>query len=456
MSLAWLLTLAGLHFTAVSLLRSETPFEVIINPLDTPVDEGDSVLLDCKANAPLSKCAWSNEVQTVRPGVTPDYDLRGHIENGDCSLLIKRTKFHLDKGRWTCRVTADKTFENKTSNSALLDVYVPPSDVTILTNMPELYYKDQLMLYAGNETAKLLTCQTKGSNPPASVAWLIDWDVIRGNQEVLSNTNNKYTVETSPNLTITTAYHQRNLTCQVTHPTWRNQIRKIKITLIVRHRTTWVYISPPLERTVHLGGTTTLRCNYNGFPIPKIKWFKKNSTSDLWDELEYRSELKLGINISDHGTYRCSAKNFLNQGEPLVSAEATVHVMYATSEVVILSPSYILVPQGETVSLSCSANGFPEPIIRWHKEKAQGLWLTSAIGANFTILNVTVQERGKYRCIAVNTLNSKEIIAPTVVHLEIEGYEALVHGNTSSRMQLSEFIKNMYILIMLIYVLLHL
>ncbi|KPP61244.1 contactin-1-like [Scleropages formosus] len=152
----------------------------------------------------------------------------------------------------------------------------------------------------------------------------------------------------------------------------------------------------------------TLECFALGNPIPEIRWRKVNA------ELPANHEVTMGgallhifnIQIEDEGYYECEALNSKGKDwhKAYVYVEAApewaVHINNTEKDI------------GSELTMTCIANGKPEPYIRWLKNGfsrlSQGtLKLTRAVlfqhgkgELKFSML--TFEDSGMYQCIAEN------------------------------------------------------
>lgn len=65
---------------------------------------------------------------------------------------------------------------------------------------------------------------------------------------------------------------------------------------------------------------------------------------------------------------------------------------------------YLQLAAGETLVLTCRAQGIPKPNITWYKDK-QANRLAGAIGEVLTIDHISHEDSGNYRCLADNAVD---------------------------------------------------
>ena len=71
----------------------------------------------------------------------------------------------------------------------------------------------------------------------------------------------------------------------------------------------------------------------------------------------------MNIQKNDSGNYTCRATNHL--GTRLATAMVVVHF---APEFVVKPPSALTIHIGETVKISCSVKGDPQPVVTWRRE----------------------------------------------------------------------------------------
>ncbi|KAG8436526.1 hypothetical protein GDO86_007581 [Hymenochirus boettgeri] len=116
---------------------------------------------------------------------------------------------------------------------------------------------------------------------------------------------------------------------------------------------------------VSVGSETTMECKATGVPRPLVQWFK--------DEIElstlplYNVDVVLGIlkikntQFSDAGNYVCVAVNNVGQ------ANGKFTLSVGSPPAFTKTPSDVSMDIGSELSLTCSAQGFPEPEIKWRR-----------------------------------------------------------------------------------------
>ncbi|XP_035392059.1 hemicentin-1 [Electrophorus electricus] len=166
------------------------------------------------------------------------------------------------------------------------------------------------------------------------------------------------------------------------------------------------------ELTAVLGETAVLPCDVEGSPPPSLTWLKDSQplvSSSLLMYVQGGRMLRLGaVRTEDAGTYTCRAKN----------PAGTAHSHYTLS---ILVPPQIegtstslgagrrqqKVRVNGTATLSCLANGHPEPTTQWFRD-GQLLGRVPPAGVRVAshllhIENASRSHEGHYSCISSNS-----------------------------------------------------
>uniref|UniRef100_A0A8C3F6T7 Inactive tyrosine-protein kinase 7 n=1 Tax=Chrysemys picta bellii TaxID=8478 RepID=A0A8C3F6T7_CHRPI len=153
----------------------------------------------------------------------------------------------------------------------------------------------------------------------------------------------------------------------------------------------------------------TVSCSATGREKPTVRWVKTDGSS-----LPAHVSLSAGalhfrkVSRSDAGNYTCIASNS-PQGEIRATVQLTVAV-YITFK---LEPEPTTVYQGHTAVLRCQAEGDPVPHIQW-KGKERILDPSKLLpriqimpNGSLVIYDVTMDDSGRYTCIAGNSCNIK-------------------------------------------------
>nr|XP_033773597.1 neural cell adhesion molecule 1 isoform X3 [Geotrypetes seraphini] len=171
----------------------------------------------------------------------------------------------------------------------------------------------------------------------------------------------------------------------------------------------------PTPQEFKEGDDAVIVCDVVSTHTPSVLWHHKGKDilkSDGRFDVLANNYLQIhGIKKTDEGIYRCEGR-ILARGE----------VDFRNIQVLVNVPPTIFAKQsivnstaglGESVVLSCDANGFPEPEISWTKdsETIEGQdekYSFSEDGSRMTIHRVVKSDEADYACIAENKAGEQE------------------------------------------------
>ncbi|XP_062506265.1 roundabout homolog 1-like isoform X1 [Corticium candelabrum] len=158
-------------------------------------------------------------------------------------------------------------------------------------------------------------------------------------------------------------------------------------------------------------------CKAEGFPTPKIRWLKLDSTlprsratMSLNDTLTIRN-----VHRHDAGTYVCLAENIFGVVRSYASLIVQVPVKF-----VVVPPSVVTVEQGKRVKLECAATGYPSPTITW--SRVDEVLESSKVSANGSLIIESAKkgDNGQYMCTAKNAVGKKTYSFSLDLQLPVE------------------------------------
>ncbi|XP_062506729.1 roundabout homolog 1-like [Corticium candelabrum] len=145
-------------------------------------------------------------------------------------------------------------------------------------------------------------------------------------------------------------------------------------------------------------------CEAEGFPTPKIRWLKLDSTLPRSRAtISLNDTLRItNIHRHDAGTYVCLAENIFGFARGFATLIVQVPVKFT-----VVPPSVVTVQQGQNIKLQCLATGYPSPIITW--SRIDGALESGKVNANGSLVleNVKKGDSGQYMCTAKNALGKK-------------------------------------------------
>uniref|UniRef100_A0A665VTB7 Hemicentin-1 n=1 Tax=Echeneis naucrates TaxID=173247 RepID=A0A665VTB7_ECHNA len=178
---------------------------------------------------------------------------------------------------------------------------------------------------------------------------------------------------------------------------------------------TLTYVESPVvtvalnEILIGIGETTVMACSASGIPQPEIWWYK--------GDVQLYSSSRLDIDTmggtlaiketqrADAGDYSCLAVNTAGTSSGKISLDVGAAPQF------IQEPSDVSADIGSSVSLLCSAQGYPEPVVTWRRQ--DGLELLNRSRTHGTIsqsrgglhiTNLWVEDEALYICEAQNNL----------------------------------------------------
>ncbi|KAM9325336.1 hemicentin-2 [Gastrophryne carolinensis] len=183
------------------------------------------------------------------------------------------------------------------------------------------------------------------------------------------------------------------------------------------------------ETVLRLGQTLTLLCESEALPEPAVTWYRNNQLLTSGGSVSiHKSGQRLeirNVQVRDEGLYTCKMINIAGEAE-------------LTYTVIIQFPVSIIHPQNETIQLavgnsivlSCEAEGSPPPKITWLKDGQplehageRGMIIR---GSRLQISRVQPSHAGHYSCIVQNLLSQahKDFqlliqVAPRIIGSEI-------------------------------------
>ncbi|XP_053378005.1 muscle M-line assembly protein unc-89-like isoform X1 [Mercenaria mercenaria] len=177
------------------------------------------------------------------------------------------------------------------------------------------------------------------------------------------------------------------------------------------------------------GEDVKLECVAEGFPAPKVKWYKNDvpikptiGKYTITSSIEGSHSLIIAsMHMSDSDCYRCEAVN--ECGSEATTAHIVVQEPCFVGKDEGESPCFegplhnVNIEAGQTATINCVAKGTPTPSLSWLKD---GIMLASegrvSVDSDegkgmLTITDTTVDDTGVYICIAENALGKAESCA---------------------------------------------
>ncbi|XP_066533975.1 hemicentin-1 [Hoplias malabaricus] len=165
---------------------------------------------------------------------------------------------------------------------------------------------------------------------------------------------------------------------------------------------------PQSRMLIGLGQTVIMECKVTGIPQPEVLWYKgdqqvKASVFVSVDPLRGSLSIRQ-TEDSDAGDYICAAVNLAG------TAQGKITLDVGSAPLFIRQPSDAAADIGSNVTLSCHAQGHPEPRIFWRREDNSPLFsrrhghstITQKRSGDLLITNLWVEDGTTYVCEAQN------------------------------------------------------
>ncbi|XP_044134726.1 contactin-4-like isoform X1 [Bufo gargarizans] len=152
-----------------------------------------------------------------------------------------------------------------------------------------------------------------------------------------------------------------------------------------------IKVSPPLHND---GDTVTMMCKADGEPAPTYSWETPSSNVQFSPD---NTTITIQTMTKSHlGKYSCTARN--KHGHHSLKEDLTLEAKPKISEVKV-EPS-VEVFEGNNVTVSCEASGFPPPTLSWVHPKAEVQ--VSKDKRTVKIWGIKKEHMGNYSCAAQN------------------------------------------------------
>ncbi|TWW61140.1 Hemicentin-1 [Takifugu flavidus] len=200
---------------------------------------------------------------------------------------------------------------------------------------------------------------------------------------------------------------------------------------------------PPLispaqtELSVIQGFQALLSCAAQGSPDPKISWEKNGSPvpniPGKYTVLRSGELIIERAEPADAGLFTCVATNAA--GSARQDRRLSINMRPAFKEL----PGDVTLNKGQSLALSCHAQGTPSPVISWtvNNSPRQGAAVDEAGRSSLIIENVTTSDAGTYVCVAENrvgsvrTLSFVRVREPPVLKGDAHMSQTVIQGSST-------------------------
>ncbi|CAJ1068041.1 hemicentin-1 [Xyrichtys novacula] len=191
------------------------------------------------------------------------------------------------------------------------------------------------------------------------------------------------------------------------------------------------------ELSVIQGFQALLPCAAQGSPEPRVSWEKDGtSVPSLPGKFTILRSGELIIEraeVGDAGVFTCVATNAA--GSARQDIQLSINMRPAFKEL----PGDITLNKGQSLALSCQAQGTPSPAISWtvNNSPYPGATVDGAGRSSVMIDNVSMSDAGTYRCIAENSVGSIHALSfvrirePPVLKGEAHMSQTVVQGSSA-------------------------
>lgn len=378
----------------------ETPPEIIYSFAEQNVHPSAFVSLKCMASgSPHPQFTWMLDYQPILSSVhryTFDQFIDG---NGHVTTHLNITHVNVDDGGlYTCIASNPM---GSISQKARLNVYGPP------------YVRAIGSIKAISGESKEIYCPFSGY-PIEHIRWMRNGLNISSNSRfAVADINHGGTLLIHH---VDPLQDKGTFTCVVSNPNGDEARREIQ--LLVN--------SPPViepfsfPKYVKVGGRAQLTCSVSSGDIPIYFSWKKDGiiispslqVTEIKDEFFTLLILK-EISAKHSGKYTCFALNAAAQVN--YTAELLVQVPPTWKR----EPNDLSVVLGNTISVPCEADGFPQPRITWLKGQGKMSEQFHSIPSKNNTLSVnyaTPSDAGYYMCEASNGVGSD---LSKIIHLDV-------------------------------------
>ncbi|KAJ8260293.1 hypothetical protein GJAV_G00179310 [Gymnothorax javanicus] len=366
---------------------------VRIQPSIASVLEGQSLDLSCFAPGnPPPSVTW----QRVDRPLSSNHKVLGSV------LRIVQASEE-DSGEYLCQVDGGPTIQQ-----ASVSVSVTSSSSRLQT--PIISIEPHSTSVRLGESISFRCRVYSGAQPIR-----LEWSISNG-QPLQDNVN------ISPDGNVITVVRSRRSNQGTYRCTARNMfgVTQSMASLIVKEPPR-IMLTPSGVVVVKVGEPINLECKATGEPRPSVSWHRIDATHRTVMKSPVPMESNAVMQVlaarpEDSGTYSCSAQNSEGSAEMRVEVMVQMGPQVPSAPRVSVPEPLMVAVEGQTVTLRCSAHGYPTPVIAWSKLQAPLPWKHKVTDGNLILPSIDRQDSGQYICNATNDMGNTEV----TVSLEVE------------------------------------
>ncbi|KAF9424430.1 hypothetical protein HW555_000569 [Spodoptera exigua] len=386
-------------------------FEVIDSPKDTRIKYQKEGKLTCKIDAyPSATISWYKDAKPLSSSS------RIEISKDNSVVTLKDMQPGME-GKYMCEARNDIDRKVFYSNVEIFGVEKPVIDKSV----------DEI--HVTEKTNGKLTCRILKGIPKPTIVW--SFRGSKGKKEYLKENGEIIQLKNAKK-------HQSGVyMCTAINVLGADYHETEKLNeAITKHVFTstefWPTVSkrknpPHIKRDVKElkivdGDEVKLMCDVDGVPAPMVYWTFNNTkvTSTTRTRITADYSLIIKTNLGDTGYYACHAENKLGKDERKIFLQVYVPVSIEKPKSTVVETMV-----GNNKLLNCTADGYPQPDIKWtfHKSLgAPGEDVTSSKHPSLLLQKLQLKQQGFYMCHAENKISGAanityevKVYAPPVI-----------------------------------------